>query len=535
MRRLSLFAGLLFFAACSSAEPSAPPSAPPAAVTPDAGAAPPAPLGWGPCDTTDWPEGYPTPARGVECTTITVPFDHAHPEDGRTVDLRVARHLARTPTGRAVFQLAGGPGGTAVGQSGLIPRYFPRLLDGFDLVYVDRRGTGGSRYLGCKGGYPEAKSEWIACAHEHAADDLARYLTVDAAHDIEHVRVALGYGKIHLRGGSYGTRLGLEVLRQHPSSVAAAVLDGMAPPDSTFFEDFIGAADRGVENLARACGASAACKAITPDVAADLSRHREAVKKSPRPILVDGRRSVEDEETFLGVLEGALFEASTFHRIPRAIHGAASGDFEGWDQLMSTLFGQSITEPTQGERPPGDDGSALESRRQIVAPLSSSSGRARLRALRLRRRPSHGTSYVAPGLYMTVVCTEDLPNSGSLAELRAHHAAQKWGGNARMIGLAEACGALAVPPLDAALRAPVRSDARVLLVNGELDLNTLPEWGAHAAATLPNATNLVVPHATHSTMLDPCAARIMADYLAVDGDAARVDMSCLKSMPDPAF
>jgi hypothetical protein len=76
---------------------------------------------------------------------------------------------------------------------------------------------------------------------------------------------------------------------------------------------------------------------------------------------------------------------------------------------------------------------------------------------------------------------------------------------------------------------------KVLLLNGDLDLDTFPEWGAHAAATLPRAVNLVVPYATHSTMSIPCVQKIMSAFLLADGDAARVDRACLAELRAPSW
>jgi pimeloyl-ACP methyl ester carboxylesterase len=47
---------------------------------------------------------------------------------------------------------------------------------------------------------------------------------------VEDVRRVLGHERVNLQGGSYGTRLALEVMRRYPASVRAAVLDGVAPP-----------------------------------------------------------------------------------------------------------------------------------------------------------------------------------------------------------------------------------------------------------------------------------------------------------------
>ena len=71
-----------------------------------------------------------------------------------------------------------------------------------------------------------------ACAKELAARgvDAAQYTTLAWIADLDAVRAALGYAKINLWGGSYGTRAALEYLRRHPDRVRSVVLDGVAPP-----------------------------------------------------------------------------------------------------------------------------------------------------------------------------------------------------------------------------------------------------------------------------------------------------------------
>jgi hypothetical protein len=99
----------------------------------------------------------------------------------------------------------------------------------------------------------------------------------------------------------------------------------------------------------------------------------------------------------------------------------------------------------------------------------------------------------------------------------------------------EACSAWNVHPIDASLRTPVVSQAKVLLLNGDLDLNTYPEWGTHAAKTLPNSTSLLVPYATHSTMIVPCVGDVIAQFITHDGDMTKVDDSCIKTLPAPSW
>ncbi len=47
--------------------------------------------------------------------------------------------------------------------------------------------------------------------------------------DLDDVRAFLGYDKINVYGGSYGTRAALVYMRQHGDHVRTAILDGVAP------------------------------------------------------------------------------------------------------------------------------------------------------------------------------------------------------------------------------------------------------------------------------------------------------------------
>jgi hypothetical protein len=65
-------------------------------------------VAWSACVTAQWPSEFPLPGPEVECTQIAAPLDRADPS-GATISLRVARQRARKATGKAIFQIAGGP------------------------------------------------------------------------------------------------------------------------------------------------------------------------------------------------------------------------------------------------------------------------------------------------------------------------------------------------------------------------------------------------------------------------------------------
>jgi pimeloyl-ACP methyl ester carboxylesterase len=427
-----------------------------------------------------------------------VPVDHAVP-DGPMLSLRVARHRALGEAETAVFQLAGGPGGSSVAQAGIIPALMPRLRERFDLVYVDQRGTGDSGYMSCRAGYPETGAEWAACAREHEALDLDHFLSVDAAHDLDVVRARLGYERIYVRGGSYGTRLGIEYARQHGDRILAMVLDGADPPDSDFLSQMTQNFDRGVELLVADCAADAHCNDVAPDLGATIDALRLRANEDPRAITAGGGSYVEDEGLYLLALRYFVEDAYFRFRLPRALVDALGDRYTRWDALLSELFGVTVRHVPTGAAPA--EGLAQD-------------------------------SYVAPGLYMTVTCAESLPNAPGIDALRALGQAQKYGDD-HLADLAEACAALDVQPIAEALRQPVVSSVPALVLSGALDINTIPEWGDQMVATLENGHHVVIPDATHSVMVTTCGARIIEDYFLAGGDFDAVDVGCADTYDVP--
>lgn len=504
-----ILVSLIFLAGCGAGEDSSADNGDPVETDP-----PLPPLEWGLCDLSDWPDGYPEPVADLECTSVIVPVDWSD-KDGPTLNLRVARHRSYSfPTGKAAFQLAGGPGGSSVVQSGMVPHFFPKLRGTFDLVYMDQRGTGGSGYLGCSAGYPSTKTELIVCANEHADKPLDHYMTQDAAKDLDFVRKRMGYKKIYIRGGSYGTRLALEYMKHFETNIAAVVLDGLAPPDYDYAGNVITQLDRGLDWLISECEASAKCKEVSPHLEQDLQDWRQSLVDAPRPILVGEFPYYEDEELLLSVLPAMLDWADVRYKIPRAIHQATEGNTTRWNYLLSQMFGVTITD------------AAGETWFKMPKPVVK---------LRLtRNRPEwRGQTYVAPGLHAAVSCAEWIPNS-SLEEMLDLHEQQSWD-DGHIFDFVEACDYWNVTPLSEDSRTLVTSTANALLTSGAIDIVTPPEQGEHALTTLPNGTHVVVPYATHSTMMVSCASDIMTEFFLADGDFTGIDTSCLADLRHPAW
>ena len=199
------------------------------------------------------------------------------------------------PSG-ALFHLAGGPGQAATDQAADNARRFARIRDHRDLVMVDQRGTGASNPLRCPDLGPVAGARvllawdlpgaWIreCAAGLRRRANLRRYTTTEAAADIEAVRQWLGYPRIDLYGGSYGTRTALEVARNYPSHVRTLTLRAVMSPAALMATGEPVALDAALNHLFRDCGSEAACQEAYPnlekryrELVARLGRHADSV------------------------------------------------------------------------------------------------------------------------------------------------------------------------------------------------------------------------------------------------------------------
>ncbi|MDQ0405364.1 alpha/beta hydrolase [Streptomyces sp. NPDC000349] len=202
---------------------------------------------WGQCPDDVVAEA----ARTVlQCATVPVPLDHAHPE-GEQIDLTVSRLAAADPDKRrGVLMLnPGGPGGSGLALSALlVAQGLPNgVTDRYDLIGMDTRGIGHSTPVGC--GFT-TESPYYSNIPPYAVDDAAvtaqakiaeqaakqcaenddggrlRHLTTaNTARDLDRIRAALGEEKTSYLGYSYGTALGAAYASMFPERSDRMVLD----------------------------------------------------------------------------------------------------------------------------------------------------------------------------------------------------------------------------------------------------------------------------------------------------------------------
>ncbi|WP_415839404.1 alpha/beta hydrolase, partial [Nocardioides zeicaulis] len=194
-------------------------------------------IDWAPCESN----------ADQDCGTLTVPVDYADPS-GETIDLALLRVPARGARIGSMVVNPGGPGapGTSYAAAASLVFRGP-LLDAFDVVGFDPRGTGRSAPVDCLtdeeldayvAGDPDPDTPaevadykasvlgfGAACA-AHTGALLDHVSTIEAARDMDVLRSALGEEKLTYLGASYGTKLGATYAELFPDKVGRFVLDG---------------------------------------------------------------------------------------------------------------------------------------------------------------------------------------------------------------------------------------------------------------------------------------------------------------------
>lgn len=192
---------------------------------------------------------------GLEEATLIVPADHSDVDSPR-LDIRVLRRPADDPAARigSLIVNPGGPGfGAEIMVVGAEDYFGPEILNSFDIVGFDPRGTGASRpAIDCIDDYDvldtatdltpndeaarQAQTDAViaqaqSCI-ERTGEVIVHMTTASTARDIDVLRRALGEEQISFFGTSYGCRLGATWATLYPDTMRAAVLDGCEDPKS---------------------------------------------------------------------------------------------------------------------------------------------------------------------------------------------------------------------------------------------------------------------------------------------------------------
>lgn len=171
--------------------------------------------------------------------------------------------------------------------------------------------------------------------------DIDGYTTLESAHDIEDLRKALGARKLSLWGISYGSHLGLAVMKYHPATVNRAVLSGIEGLDQTIKRPAL--TDKVFAHVQEIIDADPEAKAFYPDLAGMMRRVHAKLNANPVTVsFTPSGASAPVSVTFDGFAVQLLTSASTadpsgFANVPRMYLALDTGKYEGVAERINSL------------------------------------------------------------------------------------------------------------------------------------------------------------------------------------------------------
>ena len=407
----------------------------------------------------------------TRCGVATVPADWAKP-DGRTLEIWFAWVPAPSGTSTGVtVPFMGGPGEAISEVAELFLALVPALPDR-DMLIVDVRGNGRSGRLGCP---TIDTAQWIPDGQEQvdAAGRCAQevgprrddYTTVGSVLDVEAIRRALNLPEPSLLGVSYGTWVVQTYAALFPDLVQAAVIDGIVPFDlDPWGRTYTDAMQR---VLRLRCERTTLCDPAE----ADARVRAVAASLAAQPVPFPNSTRLLTEGTFSGVSIFAIQDA--FADYLTAVDQALDGDYGPLLALTEAFTAFPPPDPLGG-------GSALS----VVVACNEYSA-----PFDLDHKLAKRISDFDRGL-------AELPD-----DVFGWFSKQGWVDSAWE--QVDFCLKYPKPGFTAKLLPPYDGpfpDVPVLMLNGDIDLQSPLESAERAKADWPNSVFLTIEDATHTTL-----------------------------------
>ena len=328
--------------------------------------------------TEESTDAWPTPSiewtecgDNIECGSVEVPIDYSDP-DSDTIELALARHLALDSDAR-IGSLLVNPGGPGFGGTVLALSaaniYSSRILDRFDVVGFDPRGTGSSTpAIDCIDDYDlfsagditpdtdaekqelvDAARDFTELCFEKNGDLLPQVGTNNVARDMDMIRRALGEEKISYFGFSYGSELGATWATLFPSTVRAAVLDGAADPTADSDEGSrqqIAGFEQSIATFLAQCSNDDGC-AIHNDGDAEGAFDTLMADLDENPIPTEAGRPDLTRGMALTAVAQAMYDDGYWPTLEVALADAIDGDGSGLLELWDAYY-QRMPDGTYG-------------------------------------------------------------------------------------------------------------------------------------------------------------------------------------------
>jgi len=426
-------------------------------------------------------------------------YENRQLQSGRKIALNimVLPALSDKPAADPFFALAGGPGQSAV-EAFTQTGFTAKIRQNRDVILLDQRGTGASNPLPCElrdakdaqsffGEYvPMEKVRGCRAELEKKAD-LSQYTTSIFADDLDEVRQAMGYGKVNIFGGSYGSRAALVYLRLHGDQVRTLTLEGIAPPDYRVMLAFPRTIQKSIDGVIALCAANDACHKGFPNLKAEFQELVDRLDKSPAHFEVNlpggGKQAIIlSRGAFVANLRPFLYVPALVSQFPFVVHRAYQGDWSIFGNISVAL------------------------RNELEKVLDR-------------------------GLSISVICAEDVPDITDAVIEKETRGTYLKDYQVRMYQ--KGCQEWPRGKVPGDFHAPIHSAVPALLISGALDPATPPSESEQTAHDLSNSRRIIIKEGTHGTG-SPCIDGLISQFVD-QGSGAELDTSCADAIHLPPF
>jgi hypothetical protein len=245
---------------------------------------------------------------------------------------------------------------------------------------------------------------------------------------------------------------------------------------------------RAFDLLVKDCEADAGCNKAYPNLGARMKALMERLENNPPTVKITHPRTGEtaeikvDARMLAGVIVFALYVPTAGSLVPAIIDAAERNDFQS---LMA------------------------------LGMLGDGSG-----------------GGMSIGMQLSVICAEDAPRN--TPEELAREAQSTLFGKYVMQIQTEACTFWPRGKVDPSFYDPVKSAIPTLVMSGQIDPVTPPQWGEEVAKNLSHSTHVIIPGAGHTAGATACGQRIIRNFID-RGSPDGLDISCAAKVQRPPF
>lgn len=425
----------------------------------------------------------------VECGYLVVAEDRTV-KNNKTIRLPIAILKSDNPNPQSdpVLRTLGGPGGSSLRM--VTGRRFSPWLKQRDMIIFEQRGT---KYAQPALECPEVSEAKISNAKQQLNQkdakekeikaaklcrdrlvkqgiNLAAYNSTQSAADIEDLRRVLKLEKINLYGVSYSARLMLNVMRDFPNGIRSVVLESTMPLEINYDELGVTEIVRSLDLFFGKCAANSDCNAAFPNLE---TKFYDLVKKANSNPIIIAVKDQKSGENFNLKLTG--------------------------DDIVTWLVDYSLSAGgnTIGEAP-------LKIKTVLDGDFSP---------LKDYAESKLQPDFYSLGMRYSVWCREEIPFENRAIILAQSTRYTRIKGY-EVQTLPDICRVWNIPPAQKIENKPVKSEIPTLIMAGEYDAYTPPEWGKMTAGNLKNSFFVEVPWVGHGPGFNSplCVNEMVADF-----------------------